>query len=129
MQYTFLYLLIIYIYIYIYIQTIIYKQHFIKNQPIDSQSLHVKGIYSTNSEFDAHIDTIKDQFVKLGYEKTLVDSSFEKVEKLDRSVHLAEQNKSKKASRLPLSVAYNRALPPVENRPKIRGHVSDTSIS
>ena len=127
MQSTFLYLLIIYIYI--YIQTKIYKQHFIKNQPIDSQSLHVKGIYSTNSEFEAHIDTIKDQFVKLGYEKTLVNSSFEKVEKLDRSVHLAEQNESKKASRLSLSVAYNRALPPVENRPKIRGHVSDTSIS
>ena len=62
-----------------------------------TQALRVKRICSTNSEFEAHINTIKDQFVKRGYEKTLIENHIEKVAKLDRSVLLAEQNKSKKA--------------------------------
>ena len=105
------------------VQTTIYK-----NQPINnlcanlehpkslketiaySQALHVKRIYSKNSESEAHINTIKDQFVKHGYEKTLLENQIKKVTKLDRSVPLAEQNKSKKALCLPLSVTYNRTL-------------------
>ena len=62
-----------------------------------TQALRVKRICSTNSEFEAHINTIKDQFVKRGYEKTLIENHIEKVAKLDRSVLLAEQNKNKKA--------------------------------
>ena len=37
-----------------------------------------------------HINTIKDQFVKHGYEKTLIEKQIEKVAKLDRSVLFAE---------------------------------------
>ena len=80
-----------------------------------SQVLRVKRICFTNSEFEAHINTIKDQFVKRGYEKTLIKNQMEKVAKLDRSVLLAEQNKSKKASCLPLTVTYNRALPSIKS--------------
>ena len=36
-----------------------------------SQALSVKRICSTNSEFEAHNNVIKDQFIKYGYEKTL----------------------------------------------------------
>ena len=74
-----------------------YKQHFIK-KPADrqsylhansehrrslkenipySQALRVKRICSINSEFEAHINTIKDQFVKRGYEKTLIENQIE----------------------------------------------------
>ena len=73
-----------------------------------SQALYVKRICSSNSEFEAHIFTIKDQFVKYGYVKTLTE---EKVARPDRSVLLVERNKSKKTSCLPLSVTFNRALP------------------
>ena len=34
-----------------------------------SQALRAKRICSTNSEFETHINTIKDQFVTRGYEK------------------------------------------------------------
>ena len=37
---------------------------------------------------------IKDQFVKRGYEKTVVENQFRKVEKWDKSFPFAEQNKS-----------------------------------
>ena len=109
-----------------------------------SQALRTKRICSTNSEFEAHINTIEDQFVKRGYKKTLIENQLEKVAKLDRSVLLAEQNKSKKASCLLLSVTYNRTLPNikkkhtstslalVKNRFNIRGDIStnpNTSIS
>ena len=53
-----------------------------------SQALRVKRICSTNSKFEAHINTIKDQFIKCGYEKTLTENQIEKVAKLDRSVIL-----------------------------------------
>ena len=75
----------------------------------------VKRVSCTNSEFEAHINTIKDQFLKCGYEKTLIENQIETVAKLDRSVLLAEQNKSKKTSCLPLSVTYNRTLPNMKN--------------
>ena len=73
-----------------------------------SQALRITRICSRNSEFEAHINTIKDQFVKRGYEKSLIENQTKKVAKLDRSVLLAEQNKSKNASCLPLSVTFNR---------------------
>ena len=71
-------------------------------------------IGSTNSEFEAHINTIENQFLKRGYEKILIENQIEKVAKLDRSVFL--RNKiSEKASCFPLSVTYNRALPNIKN--------------
>ena len=59
------------------------------------------------------VKTMKDQFVRRGYEKTLIENQIEKVAKFDRSVLLAEQNK--KASCLPLSVTYNRTRPNIKN--------------
>ena len=115
------------------ISIINYKQHSRKNQPIAkahansehprllkesiaySQALRVKRICSTNSKFEAHVNTIRDQFVKRAYEKTLIENQIEKFAKLDRSVLLAEKNKSKKALRLPLSVTYNRTLSNIKN--------------
>ena len=73
-----------------------------------SQALHVKRICSKNSEFEVHINITKDQFVKRGYEKTLIENQTKKVAKLDRSVLLVELNKSKNASCLPLAVTFNR---------------------
>ena len=58
---------------------------------------------------------MKDHFVRRGYEKTLIENQIEKVAKFDRSVLLAEQNKNKKASCLPLSVTYNRTRPNIKN--------------
>ena len=72
-----------------------------------SQALCVKRICYTNSEVKAQYDTIKDQFIKRRYEKTLVENQIKKVEVLDRSVLLVEQSKVKKASCLPFSVTYN----------------------
>ena len=94
------------------------KQHSIKKQARSlkesivarKKALRVKRIFYTNFEFEAHINTIKDQLVKGGYEKTLIENQIEKVATLDRSVLLAEQNKGKKTSYLPLSVTYNRTL-------------------
>ena len=80
-----------------------------------SQELRAKRVGSTNLEFEAHINTIKDQFVKRGYEKLLIENQIEKVAKLDRSALLAGKNKSKKASCLLLSVTYNKTLPNVKN--------------
>ena len=80
-----------------------------------SQVLRVKRICFTNSKFEAHINAIKDQFVKRGYQKNLIENQIDKVAKLDRNVLLADQNKSKKASCLPLSVTFNRALPNTKN--------------
>ena len=61
-----------------------------------SQALRVKRICPINSEFEAHIHAIQDQFVKRGYENTLIENQIKKVAKLDRSVLFAEQNKLKK---------------------------------
>ena len=36
---------------------------------------------------------IKDQFLKRGYEKTVVENQVKKVKKWDKSFHYAEQNK------------------------------------
>ena len=79
-------------------------------------------------------------FVKQGHEKTLVEKQIEKVKKIDRSVLLAKQDKSKSAQCLP--VTHNRTLPnikrhiltlsPVKKRPNIRGYIStnlNSSIS
>ena len=63
-------------------------------------------------EFKAQIE---DQLTKRGYEKTVIENQIEKVAKLDRSVLLTQQNKSKKASYLPLSVTYNRTRPNEKN--------------
>ena len=65
---------------------------------------------AASSEFEAHINTIKDQFVKCRYEKTLIEKQIKKVIKLDRCVLFAEKDKS-----LPLSVSYNRTLPNRKN--------------
>ena len=84
------------------------------------------------------MNTAKDQFVKRGYEKTLIENQMGKVAKLDRSVLLAEQNKTKKVSCLPLLVTSNRTLPNIKNRlqkhpasvlnsSNIRGHISTIS--
>ena len=75
------------------------------------QVLRDKRIYFTNFEFETQINTMKDQ---LGYGKTLDENQIEKVEKLDRSFLLKEQNKSKKASCFPLSLTYNRTLPNIK---------------
>ena len=61
-------------------------------------------IFNVNSKFEAHINIIKDQFVKYGYEKTVVETKIEKVEKLEKSVLRVKQNKIKKAPLHPLSV-------------------------
>ena len=80
-----------------------------------SQALCVKRICYTNSEVKAQYDTIKDQFIKRRYEKTLVENQIKKVEVLDRSVLLVEQSKVKKASCLPFSVTYNWTLTNIKN--------------
>ena len=71
-----------------------------------SQTLRVKRICSTNSEFKPHVNIIKYQFVKRRYDKTLIENQIEKVARLDGSVLFASQNKSEKASCLVLSVNY-----------------------
>ena len=53
-------------------------------------------IGSTNSEFEAHINTIENQFLKRGYEKILIENQIEKAAKLDRSVFLRNKIKVKK---------------------------------
>ena len=45
--------------------------------------------------------------MKRGYEKIFIQNQ---IEKLDKSVFLVEQNESKKAPHLRLSVTYNRTL-------------------
>ena len=45
----------------------------------------------------------------------MIENQIKKVARLNRNVLLAEQNKSKNASRLPLSVTYNRTLPNMKN--------------
>ena len=108
-----------------------------------SQALRSKRFAPQIPSLEAHINTIKDQFVKLRYEKTLTENQIEQVVKFDGSVLLAKQNKSKKASCFPLSDTYNRTLPNlkqhisatlalVKNRPNITGDIStnpNTSIS
>ena len=84
----------------------------------DSQALRIERICSTNSDFEARIDTIKGQLVKHGYVKALIGNQIKKVARLDRHGFFASQNKSKKASCLPLSVTYNGTLP--KSKPK--GH-------
>ena len=69
------------------------------------------------------MNTAKDQFVKRGYEKTLIENQMGKVAKLDRSVLLAEQNKTKKVSCLPLLVTSNRTLPNIKNRLQKHRHL------
>ena len=64
-----------------------------------SQALPVKRICSINSEFEAHINTIQDQFAKRGYENTLIENEIKKVAKLGRSVLFAD----------------NRTLPNIKN--------------
>ena len=61
-------------------------------------------IFNVNFKFEANINIIKDQFVKYEYEKTVVETKIEKVEKIDKSVLLVKQNKIKKAPLHPLSV-------------------------
>lgn len=71
----------------------------------------------------------------MNMKKILVENQIEKVKKLDISVLLVEQTKSKEASCLPVSATCNRTLSniknitsatlaPVENRPNIGGHIS-----
>ena len=45
---------------------------------------------------EAQLDTIKDRFIKHGYEKTLVENQIKKVEKSDRRVLLWNKIKLKK---------------------------------
>ena len=62
------------------------------------------SIFNVNFKFESNINIIKDQFVKYEYEKIVVETKIEKVEKLHKSVLLVKQNKIKKVPLHPLSV-------------------------
>ena len=62
------------------------------------------SIFNVNFKFEANINITKDQFVKYEYEKIVVETKIEKVEKLHKSVLLVKQNKIKKVPLHPLSV-------------------------
>ena len=50
-----------------------------------SQATPVKKTCFSNSEFELYTNIIKDQFVKCGYEKTVVENQVKKVEKVNRT--------------------------------------------
>ena len=117
------------------LQTTLYKKLTDRQSYLHANSGHLRSL----RENIAYSQTLRVHFVKRGYEKSLIENQVEKVAKLDRSVLLAEQNKSKKVSGFPLSVTYNRtnkhtSTTPasVKNRFNIRGDIStnpNTSIS
>ena len=76
----------------------------VKESTAYSQALRRTRIFSTNFAFEVHINIIKGQCVKHGYEKTLIENQIERVVKLNSNSLLVEQNKSKTPLCLPLSV-------------------------
>ena len=76
------------------------------------QALRIKRICSKTTDFDYHLQELKERLVNQGYNKKSIDQLFSKVKTIDRNELLKEKTHIKEVqNKTPLVLTYNRFLP------------------
>ena len=83
-----------------------------------SQILRVKRICSTNTKFERNCKVLQEQFIKRGYDSSLIENEIKKIKRKD----LLTPKTTQKAQVLPLTGTYNSTLPNINQI--IRNHWS-----
>ena len=77
-----------------------------------SQALRIKRICLKTTDFEYHLQELKERLVNQGYNKKSIDQQFSKVKKIDRNELLKEKAHNKKAqNKTPLVLTYNHIFP------------------
>ena len=93
-----------------------------------SQALRIKIICSKTTDFEHHLQELKERLVNQGYNKKPINQQFSKVKTTDRNELLKEKTDDKEPqNKTPLVLTYNRILPNIRNI--VRKHWSIVNIS
>ena len=93
-----------------------------------SQALRIKRICLKTTDFEYHLQELKERLVNQGYNKKSIDQQFSKVKKIDRNELLKEKAHNKKAqNKTPLVLTYNRIFPNISKI--VRKHWNILNIS
>ena len=81
-----------------------------------NQALRIKRICSKTTDFEYHLQELKEILVNQGYIKKSIDQQFSKVKTIDRNELLKEKTHDKETqNKIPLVLTYNRFLPNISN--------------
>ena len=81
-----------------------------------SQALRIKSICSKTTDFEHHLQELKERLVSQGYNKNSIDQQFSKVKTIDRHELVKEKTHDKETqNKTPLLLTYNRFLPNMSN--------------
>ena len=93
-----------------------------------SQALRIKRICSKTTDFENHLQELKERLVNPGYHKKSIDQQFSKVKTIDRNELLKEKTHDKETqNKTPLVLTYNRFLSNISNI--VRKHWNILNIS
>ena len=74
-----------------------------------SQALRIKVICSKTTDFEYHLQELKERLVSQGYNKIYIDQQFSKIKTIDRNELLKEKTHDKEVqNKTPLVLTYNR---------------------
>ena len=81
-----------------------------------SQALRIKRICSNTTDFEYHLQKLKERLANQGYNKKSIDHQFSKVKTIDRNELLKEKTHDKETrNKTPLVLTYNRFLRNISN--------------
>ena len=92
-----------------------------------SQTLRIKRFCSKATDFEHHLQELKEKLVNQGYNKKSIDRQFSKVKTIDRTGLLKKTHDKDSQNTTPLFLTYNRFLPNISNI--ARKHWSILNIS
>ena len=100
-------------------QNFLHKQsehpHSLKKSIPYSQTLRIKRICSTKSDFEKQCYDLKEKFIQRGYSATEVQEQINKASRIGREELLLESSCQRKHDRIPLVLPYNRTTPKISN--------------
>ena len=80
------------------------------------QAWRIKSIYSKTTDFEYHLQELKERHVNQGSNKKSIDQQFSKVKTLDRHELLREKTHDQETqNKTPLVLTYSRFLPNISN--------------
>ena len=80
-----------------------------------SQALRIKRFCSKTTDFEHHLQELKEKLVNQGYNKKSIDRQFSKVKTIDRTGLLKKIHDKDTQNKTPLFLTYNRFLLNISN--------------
>ena len=87
----------------------------LKNSIAYSQTLRIRRICSTDSEFNKHSKLLLNNFKERGYHTSYIKDQIKDIKSVNRRELLSPRTKEEDKSRIPLSITYNKTLPNIKN--------------